>query len=380
MRKLIGTFLALWMVGCGTVAGNPRKPVPNDPPKVDEETPDDDQTVDSSFYLPKIEFDLVDATFSTENALTLDEGPNSETSSLSTPSSFSLLETEEPIVNPIQVFNTQGRRIQRVVKELNLTSQRINSILKTKVTIKPDRVQFKNKGQNGVLSGEIVKKSDTEFEALICSRGVPTQHIKWSKNSPNVELWRDFTLEQANDQDLISLISHVVFQKQGDENLQISIASQGTWSDPEEETPDGTGLLEKIVGTKITAENSFTLKSLQDRFKGPAPSVPEGDTYLTGILYPRSDGKPGFDPEYVGHNKAINNFICKRGFDENSPSLWAPQNADKRFCLGRNRGGLPFSGFPAFAELIKKMEPIGLVKSSELKPVTMPTGLSCDIP
>jgi hypothetical protein len=380
MRTILGTFLALWLVGCGTVAGNPRKPVPNDPLKVDEEIPDDEQPVDSSFYLPKIEFDLVDATFSTESALTLNEGNDPEDFTGSTTTPFSLLETEEPIINPIQVFNTQGRRIQRVVKELNLTSQRINNILKTKVTIKPDRVQFKNKGQNGVLSGEIVKKSDTDFEALICSRGVPTQHIKWSKNNPNVELWRDFTLEQATDQDLISLISHVVFQKQGDGNLQISIASQGTWSDPEEETPEGTGLLEKIVGTKITADNSFTLKSLQDRFKGPVPSTPEGDTYLTGILYPRSDGKAGFDPEYVGYNKTTNSAICKRGFDENSPSLWTPQNTDKRFCLGRNRGGLPFSGFPAFAELIEKMEPIGLVKSPELTPVTMPMGLSCDIP
>jgi hypothetical protein len=360
MKRFFLPFLAISLATCGTNAGNPKRPTPRTPPQVG---PDpkivDEKPAGEIFLLPTIEFDLVDETFAT-------------------PMSFALL--EDPVVTPTKVFNTQGQRLQRLIKELNLTAQRINEILKTKVTVKPDSVEFKNKGTNGTLSGQVVRKTNgqNEFEAVICTRGEPTQFIIWSKTTSTIELWRDFSREYVKDQDLIGLVSHVVFSTNGYGGLKLEIASQGIWNDDESDAE--FGLLEKVISNSVPKDQMFTLKSVQDRFKGGAPSSPEGDIYLTGKLYSRTDGKPGFDQEFVGFSKFATNPACQRGFDENSPSLWNPKGSDKRFCVGRNRGGAPFGSFPPFVSLVNTMESIGIVKVGELKRVDMPKGLTCPPP
>ena len=354
MTPKILCIMTCLVTACGTIAGNPKRPT----------TPTGSPVINTVYLLPNLDFDLGEETFSPETS--------------------PLMLRNDTFLNQKGLFNAQGKRFQKLVQELNGTSARLNKILtesgEDDGTGRGIRVQ--NQGLNRQISAKIreISEDGFGFEGVLCSKDKPLQWIRWTTDRKKIELWRDFSQVQDAESTVYSLTSRIRADTKDNGDLEIDLTSVGSWSDSDEDSQDGRGLLERTISVRKKDSHMITQRMVLDRFTGEPPQIPEGDTYLVSRLYPRTQGKKGYDVAFVGYSKTLQRTGCQDGFDENAPNLWTPDGTGPRFCLGHARDGEKIRDFETFSRLVKSLEDVGLVRSKDLERIAMPQGLTCSDP
>lgn len=360
LAAALALVLSLSQGGCGTVAGNPKKP----------NTDDTKNPPGSGLFeadLPVIDFDIGDSTFALSDSLSLaDEDFGGKA-----------------------FFNAYGRRINGIVRELNATSRRMNAITKQhgeKSDGAGDRegaresIRFKGKGRSASLSARISAvegKSGYDREAVLCAGGKPFQTLRWSTSTKSLELWRDFRIAQGEGEAKFGVVTRVRATPGQTGKLALDVATLGTWSDPDEEDGRGGGLAERLFVDK-GADGVATLRAVTDRFAGAVPRTFDADAWLVGKMFPSTSARRGYDPAFVAYSASSQRHGCRAGFDENAADLWSPDFQGPRFCLGRDKGNAPLFTQEAFRKHVAGFENVGLAKEADLEAIALPPGLSCE--
>ena len=360
MKAFIGTLtfvfaMSLGAVSCGTVAGNPIKPgtgSSGDAPKA------------VVYTLPSVGFDLADESLQLAD------------------NSLQLL----PFVSDSAdktLFNALGRRFNGLVREVDATATRINALLAQQAKLAADRktLHVKHGGKAGKIAAH-VGPSDTpgfDHSAVLCADGRPLQLMRWSDLGGSIELWRDFSIDQGDDETHYGVVSRLRVTKTAAGVLALDLTSSGSWSDSaDEDAANGAGLAERVRVERDSSTGIVTLRSTTQHYSGATPAAFSADTFISSRLSPRSDGGKGYDVAFVGYSTSSKRSKCQSGFSDSAADLWHPIQDKPRFCLGRAPAGAKLKNFDEFAALVASFESVGIVKQAELERISMPTGLSCD--
>lgn len=360
MRASIMMLAASCMaLGCGTVAGNPKKP--KDQPPAGQ----------IRYTLPVIDFEFDDTTLADDvEELALTAAP-----------------AVPGLPRDKAVFNDSARRLLQVVRQINAVTTRMNAILAEEDGVAPgDTLRFAGKGQGRKLAGKITQLAGGayDYEAVLCQDGKPVRQFLWQADSKVIQLTQDFSAATEDDDPTFALVSRAtVSQEEGVARLDLAVS--GSWEDAAAGggAGDGGSLVERSFLDKIGDE--LRLRSVLDRFDGEAPAEPEGERYVVGRMIRREDagaaerGLKSYDVSFVGWGKRIPRPACEGGaFDEDADDLWSPDGSGPEFCVGRRLGGKRFASVEEFAEHAATFEAIGLARRTDLETVLMPAGLSCD--
>jgi hypothetical protein len=354
MSPKILCIMTCLMTACGTIAGNPKRPT----------TPAGSPVINTVYLLPNLDLDVEEETFTAETA--------------------PLMLRNDTFINQKGLINAQGKRFQKLLQELNATSARLNKILTESGEDDGTGrgIRVRNQGVKRQISAKIreISKDGFGFEGVLCSKDKPLQWIRWTPDRKKIELWRDFSGVQDDEASVYSLTSRIRASTNENGDLEVDLTSVGSWSDSDEDSQDGRGLLERTISVRKKDSQVITQRTVLDRFTGEPPQIPEGDSYLVSRLYPRTQGKKGRDVAFVGYSKTLQRTACQDGFDENAPDLWKPDDTGPRFCMGHARDGVKIRDFDAFSSLVTSLEDVGLVRSKDLERIAMPQGLTCSDP
>jgi len=340
---------------CGTVAGNPRKP----------DAGGGGEAAKGAIYaLPTVNFDLGD------ESLQLTPPADLQLAAFANDSSEKTL------------FNTLGRRFNSLIREINSTSKRLNTILETADarSTDPSPHRIKDAGKSGKLAAIIGPSDSADYahSAVLCADGKPLQLLRWSDDGESMELWRDFSVMQGDDEANFSVTSRLRVKNTAD-GVTLDLASSGTWTDSaDDDQDDGGGLVERVLAQRNNATGVILLRSATDRFSGDMPKEFSPDSYVSSRLTPHSNGVKGYDSSFIGYSKARKRQSCRSGFDETAADLWHPKPDAPQFCLSRAPAGERLKTFDQFSALVASFEAVGIVKKADLETVSMPSGLTCD--
>jgi hypothetical protein len=346
-------------LGCGTVAGNPKKP--KDQPPAGQ----------IRYTLPVIDFDFDDTTLADDAA------------------GLALMAAPAVPGGPRDkaVFNDSARRLLQVVRQINAVTTRMNAILAEEDGGAPgDTLRFSGKGSKRKLAGRIRELAGGayDYEAVLCQDGKPLRQFLWQADGKAIQLTQDFSASTEDGDQTFALVSRATVSLQ-DGVARLDLAISGTWDDAAAAggAGDGGSLVEHSFLDKVGEE--LRLRSVLDRFDGDAPAEPEGERYVVGRMTKREDasaaerGLKSYDVSFVGWGKSIPRPACEGGaFEENADDLWSPDGSGPEFCVGRRLGGKRFASVEEFAEHVATFEAIGLAKKTDLERVLMPEGLACD--
>ena len=356
MKAFIGTLtLVLGAVSCGTVAGNPIKPgsgSTGDAPKA------------VVYTLPRFGFDLAD-----ESLQLADQGLQLQ-----------------PFVSDSAdktLFNALGRRFNGLVREVDATATRINTLLAQQAKLAADgmTLRVKHGGKAGKIAAHVGPSDAPGFDhsAVLCADGKPLQFMRWSDLGGSIELWRDFSIDQGDDEAHYGVVSRLRMNKTAAGVVSLDLTSSGSWSDnADEDAENGAGLAERVRAERDSSTGVVTLRSTTQHYSGATPTAFSADTYISSRLSPRSDGGKGYEVAFVGYSKSSKRSKCQSGFSDSAADLWHPIQDKPRFCLGRAPAGAKLKNFDEFAVLVAGFESVGIIKQDELERISMPTGLSCD--
>jgi len=339
--------------GCGTVAGNPRKP---------DSAGGGEATKGAIYTLPTVNFDLSD------EALQLTSSSGLQ---LATDSSEKTL------------FNALGHRFNSLIREINETSKRLNTILdkagaRAKVA---SNHKIKDGGKSRKLTAVIGPSNSLDYahSAVLCADGKPLQLLRWSEDGGSMELWRDFSVLQGDDEANFGITSRLRVKSISDGSVTLDLASSGKWADSaDDDQDDGGGLVERVLAQRNTGTGVILMRSATDRFTGEIPKELSPDSYISSRLTPRGNGLNGYDSSFIGYSKASKRQSCRSGFDDTATDIWHPKQNSPRFCLGRAPGGERIKSYEEFSALIASFEAVGIVKKADLESISMPSGLTCD--
>ena len=358
---LLVPALVLVTTGCGTVAGNPKKPKDQPPSGV------------IRFSLPTLDFDFDDAVVADvqESDQTLLLRDNAEVAGGG---------------QDKQVFNDSARRLLRVVRQVNALSQSINAILEQEQGVNPGEVlRFRGKGERSRLDGKMREISDPiyEYEATLCIDGTPFRYLRWRGDASAMTLTQDFSAKIDDGAGGFSLVSTATVSHANGINT-LDLMSSGSMEDlvsAFETGNDGSAIVEHMVLEK--SASSLSLRSVLDRFQGVIPAEFEGERYLVGRLNPlakaESQGLKSYTSDFIAWSKHAKRVACQGGvFNETATDLWEPDGNGPEFCIGRRATGKRFRDIAEFAAHTAQLKPIGILSKTSLGVVTMPNEASCD--
>lgn len=366
MRDLSTSMLSLAVVllaaACGTVVGNPKKPGGTTPP-----------TPSAIVYeLPEVDFALP------EDALTSDDqGLRFTSSSQDDQIGFDTGGGKGPLVY-------WAKRLDKLTKQVNRAVARVNEITRkvkdeTGAVDQGGVLRFSGRGQGNALSGRLAALDPATgfaYEAVICHAGAPFLYLRWTEGAAKLELTQSFAPKLADEDQSLALLSRYVVTRDPAKNVALDVQTFGVFDDGSTTTVDGFGIAERARAQRDAA-GVLSVTTVADRFPGEvAPAAFEGDFYLVGKLAPRAGESQRFDAGFVSYSKGAP-ALCRQGFDETAPDLWAPDFNGPRFCLGRPLGAKRFSSVEEFQQTTTQLQPVGLVPKAELGTVAFPTNLNC---
>lgn len=360
-RCLLVAAMVLVTTGCGTVAGNPKRPK------------DQPQSGIIKFSLPTLDFDFDDEVVADaqefDNTLLL--RGNAETAGG---------------WQDKQLFNDSARRLLRVIRQVNTLSQSVNAILEREQAVNSGEVlRFRGKGERSRLDGKLREISDPiyEYEATLCIEGTPFRHLRWRGDGSEIMLTQDFSAKIDDDTGGFSLVSNAkVSQANGINTLDLmSSGSMEDLASAFESGNDGLAIVEHMVLEK--SSSSLSLRSVLDRYEGIIPTEFEGERYLVGRLTPRANsqnqGLKSYTSDFIAWSKHAKRAACQGGvFNETATDLWQPDGDGPEFCIGRRATGIRFRDIEEFAMHAAQLKPIGILSKTSLGMVTMPNEASCD--
>lgn len=330
---LLSISTSAWLFGCGTVAGNPKKP--GNPP-----TPPAGQIV---YQLPLLDFALPEA--ATEDG-----------------AEFLLQDDGSP-----SLMRQWGKRLARVTKNVDAFSARLNKLIEKDAVGEGEDLSFASRG-DGKISGTVqALTGDAEFayRATVCYDGQPFKDFRWSADGTKILVTKSLAVKTDTSDDAFALTTRFKLAKI-DGRIVFDAANEGAVLEADGE--EGAGLVERAFGAR-SADGELTLRAAIDRYE-VRPEAFKPDVYLTG----RAKGTG--ELEFVGYAASLK-VLCKTPFDETTPS-WAPEKGGPRhFCFGRPKGKKRFADFDEYLAVLKRLEPIGIVKASDLGSVALPAGLAC---
>jgi len=337
--------------GCGTVAGNPKKP----------------STGSSPAPAGAIVYTLPGLGFTVPADATADES--------------SLLLADDNIGGSERgLLVATSRRLDRIVKQIDALSDKVTKIAAAErgAGNVDEVLRFKAKGAGGKLDGKLqplAAGGSYAYEAVLCQNGTAFADFKWSEDGHRIALTRNFATKPDDGDDSFALVSQVTVTK--DDGVSLDVVSQGDMPDSELPGRDGDFLAEHVRARKL-ASGEVQLSLVGDRAAAlPTPGEYEGDSYLVSRLIPKAAPASGFQTEFVGYFKGFQLF-CRDGFDEAAPNLWQPGLTGPRFCIGRPFGGQRFTSQAQFKGTLADLQPVGLLSKTTLESVQLADDLSCD--
>ena len=341
--------------GCGTIVGNPKKPV------------DDTTQTNNSYAIPEINIDMPE------------EDVNSDSNG------FLLTNTDTPINLDLNrrdipkrkiLLYSWVRRVNSVIKEINRISRRVNQISSALPPNETQQIIFSNKGEQGRLSGkieQITANGPLTYQAVLCDNNEIFTHLKWSEDGKTLELTKDFKSQALNNSLRTDYVVHAIAE-QSDEGINFSINSQGTWVEELVEESMGTSLLE-YGQVNFAQDNIYSIKTVSHRYQGDLGSELSGDSFLTGRLVPKPATQGQYFSEFLAYLKTAE--LCGT-FSQDPSIIWNPESiGDDGWCYGSPLGRNIFRNLEALQRTYTNLEAIGFATTDKLSPVNFEEGLTC---
>ena len=191
--------------------------------------------------------------------------------------------------------------------------------------------------------------------------------FSWSKDGAIKTFTRTMSLSPLDENENIDRLIRVTFTKKDSSSI-IEIDNQGD-KGILEKSRRGSHIREKLITIQQGDLESMAVKMTQNLYQ-PEQTSSFADSYLVGEIYQNGSGN------YLSYN-AQKPIRCPNSFDENSQDIWNPKDDTKGFCIGRD---LQTRGFLTKEEIKEKaahFEKNGIVKFSDLAPLSLDTELKC---
>ncbi|MFK7826674.1 MAG: hypothetical protein AB8G05_21210 [Oligoflexales bacterium] len=349
------TFMIL--LGCGTIVGNPKKPV------------DDTTQTNSNFAIPEINIDIPEEDVNTDSAslFLTDSDPYMDSSLFLAPRNLPRRKI---------LLYSWVRRVNGVIKEINRISQKVNQISATLAPNSSQQIVFAGQGEQGRLSGKIDPVSTEDafaYQAVLCDEGEIFAHLKWSADASKIEFTKDFSSAALNSTLRTDYRVNAMVE-QGEVGLNLSINSQGTWVEELVEESKGTSLLE-FGDINFGVDNIYEIKTVSHRYQDQLGAEVSGDSFLTGRLVPSKVNSDKYFSEFLAYLKSAE--TCG-SFSEDQSTIWNFENlGDDGWCYGSPLGRNTFRNLDALQRTYTNLETIGFASSQNLEVVSFDAGLTC---
>ncbi|NRA45325.1 MAG: hypothetical protein HRU09_10270 [Oligoflexales bacterium] len=343
------------LVGCGTIVGNPKKPV------------DDSTQTQNTYAIPEINIEMPEEDVNTDSASLLLTDQEAD-------GGFSLSQRNIP-KRKILLFSWV-KRVNSVIREINRISRRVNQISNGQSPNDSGQIIFANQGEQGRLSGklETISSDDSmSYQAVLCDNGEVFAHLMWSQDGRKVELTKDFKSQALNSTLRTDYKVRAVAEIVGD-GVDLVINSQGTWVEELVEESQGTSLLE-YGNVNFSADKNYAIKSVTHRYQGELGTQLDGDSFLTGRLVPNAANSDKYFSEFLAYLKSAES--CGT-FSQDSNVVWNPESiGDDGWCYGSPLGRNNFRNLATLQRTYTNLEAIGFASTDKLETVSFTEGLSC---
>ena len=347
------TFIVIFF-GCGTIVGNPKKPV-------------DDTTQTNSYAIPEINISMPEEDVNTDGgALLLTDTDLSSGMNL----------TRRNLNKRKVLLYSWVRRVNGVIKEVNRISRRINQISATLTPNDSQQIVFANQGDDSLLSGKIesITADDTyAYQAVLCAGDDIFAHLKWSEDASKIALTKDFKAAAFNSSLKTDYKVRAVAEQSAD-SLNLQINSQGSWVEELVEESQGTSLLE-FGNINLGSDRIYEVKAVSHRYQDELGNEITGDSYLTGRLVPSLVNSDKYFSEFLAYLK--NAEACGT-FSEDQSVIWNPENlGDDGWCYGSPLGRIAFRNLETLQRTYTNLEAVGYASTQSLETVSFDEGLTC---
>lgn len=367
--------------GCGSIAGNPKKPTtppptqeitPVDPDPLDPQNPANQVTI-AKMKLPTISFELGDLTSEDQvSAFALRDRPDQ-------------FDQNEDFKADDTVITGWSSRLEKIIDNMNMMTLAVNNALENEASeVTTQKIKLKKKGHERRISATIDKYDEggnIRFEASVCLGGRLAGYLTWNADQSKVVYTRDLSSKAKNTDDDIPLMTQLTIEK-SEVGTRYNLKTSGSWVANQPAQSDGN-LFVEATETLRRNDGMIDIKYVADYFSTrPTDDKFEGDSYLVGRLHTTNlkgkSGKNRSQKEFVAYFKGSSQDTCRNGFDENLASIWLPKANEPRFCLGRPLANNRFKTLASFYETLTSLKPIGVLSRQTLSVPTFKDGLKCE--